>query len=167
MKEITEPGRCCTRAAACCSAAERCIQDVQKRSMPPDFPDASERIIARLLKERFIDESVTPRFFVNDKLRFNKMGTGKIGYELYKKNILPIQERIARQPLTKENTSLHLTRFTKKQKEIGQKEKTSGTYYLTSYSVSPPDEDSRRITLDYVGEIIQRNRLRGLCRRQE
>ena len=35
-------------------------------------PDASERIIARLLKERFIDESRYTRFFVNDKLRFNK-----------------------------------------------------------------------------------------------
>ena len=40
MKEITEP-EMLHRAAAYCSAAERCIQDVQKRSMPPDFPDAS------------------------------------------------------------------------------------------------------------------------------
>lgn len=56
-------------------------------------PDASERIIARLLKERFIDESRYTRFFVNDKLRFNKWGRVKIGYELYKKNIpSPIRE---------------------------------------------------------------------------
>lgn len=40
-------------------------------------PDASERIIARLLKERFIDESRYTRFFVNDKLRFNKWGRDK------------------------------------------------------------------------------------------
>ena len=87
MKEITEP-EMLHRAAAYCSAAERCIQDVQKKIDAAGLPpDASERIIARLLKERFIDESRYTRFFVNDKLRFNKWGRVKIGYELYKKNI--------------------------------------------------------------------------------
>ena len=70
MKEITEP-EMLHRAAAYCSAAERCIQDVQKKIDAAGLPpDASERIIARLLKERFIDESRYTRFFVNDKLRF-------------------------------------------------------------------------------------------------
>lgn len=93
MKEITEP-EMLHRAAAYCSAAERCIQDVQKKIDAAGLPpDASERIIARLLKERFIDESRYTRFFVNDKLRFNKWGRVKIGYELYKKNIpSPIRE---------------------------------------------------------------------------
>ncbi len=87
MKEITEP-EMLHRAAAYCSAAERCIQDVQKKIDAAGLPpDASERIIARLLKERFIDESRYTRFFVNDKLRFNKWGRVKIGHELYKKNI--------------------------------------------------------------------------------
>lgn len=93
MKEITEP-EMLHRAAAYCSTAERCIQDVQKKIDAAGLPpDASERIIARLLKERFIDESRYTRFFVNDKLRFNKWGRVKIGYELYKKNIpSPIRE---------------------------------------------------------------------------
>lgn len=64
MKEITEP-EMLHRAAAYCSAAERCIQDVQKKIDAAGLPpDASERIIARLLKERFIDESRYTRFFV-------------------------------------------------------------------------------------------------------
>ena len=55
MKEITEP-EMLHRAAAYCSTAERCIQDVQKKIDAAGLPpDASERIIARLLKERFID----------------------------------------------------------------------------------------------------------------
>ena len=97
MKEIPNP-RCCTGQPPYCSTAERCIQDVQKKIDAAGLPpDASERIIARLLKERFIDESRFTRFFVNDKLRFNKWGRVKIGYELYKKNIpLPIREEIAR-----------------------------------------------------------------------
>lgn len=87
MKEITEP-EMLHRAAAYCSAAERCVQDVQKKIDTAGLPpEAAERIIARLLKERFIDESRYARFFVNDKLRFNKWGRVKIAYELYKKNI--------------------------------------------------------------------------------
>ena len=76
------------KAAAYCSAAERCIADVQKKIDAAGLPqEASERIIARLLQERFIDESRYTRFFVNDKLRFNKWGKIKISYELYRKNI--------------------------------------------------------------------------------
>ena len=87
MKEITEP-EMLRRAATYCSTAERCIQDVQKKIDAAGLPeDAAERIIARLLEERFIDESRYARFFVNDKLRFNKWGRVKIAYELYKKNI--------------------------------------------------------------------------------
>lgn len=37
MKEITEP-EMLHRAAAYCSAAERCIQDVQKKIDAADFP---------------------------------------------------------------------------------------------------------------------------------
>ena len=49
--------------------------------------EESDRIIARLLEERFIDESRFARYFVNDKLRFNKWGRIKIAYELQKRNI--------------------------------------------------------------------------------
>lgn len=87
MKPISEP-EMLHKAAAYCSAAERCIQDVEKKIQAAGLPDdASERIIARLLKERFIDESRFARYFVNDKLRFNKWGRIKIGYELQRKGI--------------------------------------------------------------------------------
>ena len=105
MKEITEP-EMLHRAAAYCSTAERCIQDVQKKIDAAGLPpDASERIIARLLKERFIDESRYTRFFVNDKLRFNKWGRVKIGYELYKKKSPPRSGKNRSPPLTRENTA--------------------------------------------------------------
>lgn len=92
MKEITEP-EMLHRAAAYCSAAERCVQDVRKKIDAAGLPaDAAERIIARLLEERFIDESRYARFFVNDKLRFNKWGKVKIGYELYEEIPSPIRE---------------------------------------------------------------------------
>ena len=46
MKEITEP-EMLHRAAAYCSTAERCIQDVQKKIDAAGLPpDASERILS-------------------------------------------------------------------------------------------------------------------------
>ena len=57
MKQLSEP-EMLHRAAAYCSAAERCIQDVEKKIKAAGLTgEESDRIIARLLKERFIDES--------------------------------------------------------------------------------------------------------------
>ena len=76
------------RAAAYCSTAEHCIQDVQKKIKAAGLSqEEGERIIARLLQEKFIDEHRFARYFVNDKLRFNKWGRIKIAYELQKRNI--------------------------------------------------------------------------------
>lgn len=87
MGQITEP-EMLHRAAAYCSTAERCIQDVEKKIKAAGLSqEESDRIVARLLQEKFIDESRFARFFVNDKLRFNKWGRIKIAYELQKKNI--------------------------------------------------------------------------------
>lgn len=87
MGQITE-AEMLHRAAAYCSTAERCIQDVEKKIKAAGLsPEESERIIARLLEEKFIDEQRFARYFVNDKLRFNKWGRIKIGYELQRKNI--------------------------------------------------------------------------------
>lgn len=87
MEQITEP-EMLRRAAAYCSIAERCIQDVQKKIKAAGLSqEEGERIIVRLLQEKFIDEHRFARYFVNDKLRFNKWGRIKITYELQKRNI--------------------------------------------------------------------------------
>lgn len=87
MKQLSET-EMLHRAAAYCSAGERCIQDVQKKIEAAGLSkEESDRIIDRLVKEKFIDESRFGRSFVNDKLRFNKWGRIKISYELQKKRI--------------------------------------------------------------------------------
>lgn len=87
MKEYTEP-EMLHRAASYCSAAERCIFDVRKKVEAGGLDaEAVERILERLVREKFIDERRFARSFVNDKLRFNKWGRIKIGYELQKKKI--------------------------------------------------------------------------------
>jgi len=75
-------------AASYCSLAERCIEDVRLKIVSAGAtPDMEERIIARLLKEKFIDETRYCRCFVNDKFRFNRWGRIKIDYELQQKKI--------------------------------------------------------------------------------
>ena len=77
------------RAAAYCSTVERCIQDVQKKIKAAGLTqEEGERIIARLLQEKFIDEHRFARYFVNDKFRFNKWGRIK-SLTNFKKEISP------------------------------------------------------------------------------
>ena len=87
MKQRNEP-EILHFAASYCSMAERCIQDVRLKIVSAGAtPEMEERIITRLLKEKFIDETRYCRSFVNDKFRFNHWGRIKIGYELRQKNI--------------------------------------------------------------------------------
>ena len=80
MKQVSE-SEMLHRAAAYCSASERCIQDVEKKIKAAGLAgEESDRIVSRLLQERFIDESRFARYFVNDKLRFNKWGRVRVYY---------------------------------------------------------------------------------------
>lgn len=87
MKQLTE-AEMLHRCAAYCSLAERCIDDIEKKlERWQATPDVRKKIILKLQKEGFIDESRFCRSFVNDKMKFNKWGKNKIFYELKKKNI--------------------------------------------------------------------------------
>ena len=87
MRQKSEP-EILYLAASYCSMAERCIQDVRKKIRTACISsEVEERIIARLLKERYIDESRYCRSYVKDKFRLNRWGRIKICYELRGKNI--------------------------------------------------------------------------------
>ena len=87
MKEVSEQ-EMLHRMAAYCSSAERCVQEVRKKLDATTLQsEESDRIVARLLHEGFIDERRFARAFANDKFRFNHWGKVKIGYELRKKAI--------------------------------------------------------------------------------
>ncbi|MDR2968663.1 MAG: RecX family transcriptional regulator [Tannerellaceae bacterium] len=87
MKEITE-AEMLHKAAAYCSAAERCRQDVEKKIVAAGLSrEAADRILDRMERERFIDEARFCRSFVNDKLRYNKWGRVRLKYELRMRNI--------------------------------------------------------------------------------
>lgn len=123
MGQITE-AEMLHRAAAYCSTAERCIQDVEKKIKAAGLStEESERIIARLLEEKFIDEQRFARYFVNDKLRFNKWGRIKIGYELQRKNIpAPVRQEALEGIDDTEYTSILLSLLKAKKKSTRGKD---------------------------------------------
>jgi len=78
------------KMAEYCSKAERCISDVRKKIRYSELPpEAEERIISRLVQEKFIDEDRFAKSFVHDMLHFNHWGRVKISYELKFRNIKP------------------------------------------------------------------------------
>ena len=56
---------------------------------------AQNRIVARLVKERYIDDERYARAFVKDKIRYNKWGRRKVQQALWLKHIdADIQQRV-------------------------------------------------------------------------
>ena len=89
MNTITEE-EALNRMAAYCSAAEHCKAEVNEKLQKWGLPyEVINRIIDRLVVEKFIDEERYCRAFVNDKFRFAKWGKLKIGLALRQKRIDP------------------------------------------------------------------------------
>lgn len=87
MNIITEEDAL-NRMAGYCSAAEHCKAEVSEKLQKWGLPyEAVNRIIDRLVVEKFIDEERYCMAFVNDKFRFAKWGKMKIAQGLYMKKI--------------------------------------------------------------------------------
>lgn len=76
------------RAAKICSTSEKCSHDMRYK-MTAWGLDAqeTEKAIAWLVEQKFVDDERFARYFVKDKLRFNKWGRIKIGYALRQKEL--------------------------------------------------------------------------------
>jgi len=76
------------KLSALCAMSEQCCYDVmQKLKRWEVEPTIAERIVAKLVKERFIDEERYARAFVRDKFRYNHWGRVRIELELKKRKI--------------------------------------------------------------------------------
>ncbi|MEG1659897.1 MAG: regulatory protein RecX [Bacteroides sp.] len=87
MNIITEE-EALQRVAAYCSVAEHCKAEISEKLMKWGIDyEAVDRILHRMIAEKYIDEDRYCRAFVNDKFRFSKWGKMKIGQGLYMKKI--------------------------------------------------------------------------------
>ncbi len=76
------------RLTAKCAGAEYCVADIRKMMSRWELPEGvADKIIKRLLDERYIDEKRYAHAFVRDKFRYNHWGWIRIELELKKRNI--------------------------------------------------------------------------------
>ena len=88
MKKPLTPGEALNKAAAYCTLCERCISEVSAKLTAWGVPHGEqEKIIARLIDDKFIDEERYCRAFVNDKVKFNRWGRIKITAALREKHL--------------------------------------------------------------------------------
>lgn len=86
-KNITEQ-EAFLQLAALCAQAEHCEQEMRDKLKRWELDTAAaDRIIARLQKERYIDDARYARAFVKDKIRYNKWGHRKVEQALWQKRI--------------------------------------------------------------------------------
>lgn len=82
--------------ATLCAQAEHCEQEMRDKMKRWEIDEtAQNRIIDRLVKERYIDNERYARAFVKDKIRYNKWGRRKVQQALWMKRIdNDIQQRV-------------------------------------------------------------------------
>lgn len=86
-KQVTEQ-EALLKLSALCSQSEHSsgemLEKMRRWAMPPDV---AERVLGRLVGERFVDDERYARFFVRDKIRFDRWGRRKIEQALYRKGV--------------------------------------------------------------------------------
>lgn len=94
-KDITEQ-EAYLQLAALCAQAEHCQQEMRDKMRRWELDETVQnRIIDRLIKERYIDDERYARAFVKDKIRYNKWGRRKVQQGLWQKRIdADIQQRV-------------------------------------------------------------------------
>lgn len=71
-----------------CARAEHCKDDMLRRMQRWQVDEATQReVISYLVKEKYIDEERYARFFINDKIKYNRWGRRKVEQALYFKHI--------------------------------------------------------------------------------
>lgn len=94
-KDMTEQ-EAYLQLAALCAQAEHCQQEMRDKMRRWELDETVQnRIVDRLIKERYVDDERYARAFVKDKIRYNKWGRRKVQQALWKKRIdADIQQRV-------------------------------------------------------------------------
>ena len=74
--------------AALCAQGEHCQHEMLEKMRRWEIPeDAQARVMAKLIKERYVDDERFAQAFVKDKIRYNKWGRRKVEQALWQKRI--------------------------------------------------------------------------------
>ena len=150
MKEYTE-NELKTKAEAYCAKTERCPFEVeQKLSQWGADEEMTSRILASLVKDRFIDTARYCKAFVRDKYRFARWGRNKIAQALRMKRLPAEDIRIGLEEIDEDeyNRMLRET-LAQKEKQVTGKNDYECAVKLIRFAVS------RGFTLDEVKRYIR------------
>ncbi len=87
MKPITEQ-QALQKLAALCAQGEHCTHELLEKMAKWGIDETAQaRCMAYLTRENYVDDERYARFFINDKLRYNKWGRRKIEQALYLKGV--------------------------------------------------------------------------------
>ena len=145
MKEYTE-NELKTKAEAYCAKTERCPFEVeQKLTQWGADEEMTSRILASLVKDRFIDTARYCKAFVRDKYRFARWGKNKIAQALRMKRLPAEDIRIGLEEIDEDeyNRMLRET-LAQKEKQVTGKNDYECAMKLIRFAVS------RGFTLDEV-----------------
>ena len=94
-KDMTEQ-EAYLQLAALCAQAEHCQQEMRDKMRRWELDETVQnRIIDRLIKERYVDDERYARAFVKDKIRYNKWGRRKVQQALWQKHVdADVQQRV-------------------------------------------------------------------------
>ncbi len=88
LRRPLDPARALIRAEELCARAEHSSGEIARKLYQWGVaPDESERILASLVKRRFIDDSRFAAAYVRDKLEYGGWGRRKIALGLYQKRV--------------------------------------------------------------------------------
>ena len=74
--------------ASLCANAEHCQHEMLEKMRKWELPETVQAcVMARLVKERYVDDERYARAFVKDKIRYNKWGRQKVQQALWMKHI--------------------------------------------------------------------------------
>ncbi len=77
-----------SRLAALCSRGEHCTYEMSEKMRKWEVDDdIRERILQRLIADRYVDDERFARAFAIDKVRYNKWGRRKVEQALWAKHI--------------------------------------------------------------------------------
>jgi regulatory protein len=86
-KEMTEQ-EAYLQLSALCAQAEHCQREMREKMRRGELDaPVQNRVLDRLVRERFVDDERYARAFVKDKIRYNKWGRRKVQQALWQKGI--------------------------------------------------------------------------------
>ena len=136
--------------AALCAQAEHCQQEMRDKMKRWEIDETVQnRIIARLVKERYIDDERYARAFVKDKIRYNKWGRRKVQQALWQKRIDDdIQRRVLDEIEEKEYLDVLRPLLKQKRKTIKAQSDYELNHKLMRFALS------RGFTFDIIRQCI-------------